>query len=149
MDVALTVRSDRQDPAHSLGSEHDVLGTLPQGHLAQRPEILVALEHGQEVVARELANDARERAAAVGQEDLGLAVAARVEEDLAGRRVAGVVLEANADVEVAEWDPRRLAAPAHVDDLLLERKELRERLARLGCSPLLEAGAEGVRTGGD
>ena len=69
------------------------------------PEVLVALDHGQEVVARELADDARERAAAVGQEDLGLAVAAGVEEDLARRRVAGVVLEANADVEVAERDP--------------------------------------------
>ena len=77
-----------------------------------------------------------------GQEDLGLAEAAGVEQDLAGRRVARVVLEADADVEVAERDPGRLAAPAHVDDLLLERQQLRERLARLGRALLLEAGAE-------
>src|SRR5262249_18289900 len=116
---------------------------------AQRPEILVALEHGQEVIARELADDAREHAAAVGQEDLGLAEAAGVEEDLTGRGVAGVILEADADVEVAERDPDRLAAPAHVDDLLLERQQLRERRARLGRALFLQAGAEAERTGGD
>ena len=82
--------------ACSFCGEDDVLGTVPERHLAERPEVLIALENGQEVVAGELADDAREPAAAVRQEDLGLAKAAGVEEDLAGRGVAGVVLEADA-----------------------------------------------------
>src|SRR5262249_35357256 len=101
------------------------------------------------MVTRELADDAGEHAATVGEEDLGLAVAAGVEEDLAGRRMAGVVFEPDANVEVTEWDPGRLAAPPHMDDLLLERQQLGERLARLRRALLLEPCAEGEWTGGD
>src|SRR4051794_15490094 len=129
--------------------EHDVLRTFPQRLLAERAQVLVALDDSEEVVAGELADDAREQAAAVRQQDLGLAEAARVEQDLAGRGVARVVLEADADVELAQRDPRRLAAPAHVDDLLLEREQLRERGARLRRALLLEARREGVRPGRD
>src|SRR3954451_16098292 len=129
--------------------EHDVLGTFPQGLLTEGAQVLVALHDGEEVVAGELADDAREQAAAVRQEDLGLAEAAGVEEDLPRRRVARVVLEADADVELAERDPGRLAAPAHVDHLLLERQQLRERRARLRRALLLEARPERVWAGRD
>src|SRR4051812_24833811 len=129
--------------------EHDVLRALPEGHLAQRAQVLVALDHREEVVPGQLADDAREQAAAVGQEDLGLAEAAGVEEDLARRRVARVVLEADAELELAERDPRRLAAPAHVDDLLRVRQQLRERGAGLRRALLLEPRLERVRPGGD
>src|SRR4051812_34794076 len=129
--------------------EHDVLGTLPQRLLAEGAQVLGALDDGEEVVAGELADDAREQAAAVREEDLGLAEAAGVEQDLAGRRVARVVLEPDPDVELPERDPGRLAAPAHVDDLLRERQELRERGARLRRALLLEARRERVGPGGD
>src|SRR3954467_5586586 len=125
--------------------EHDVLRTLPQRLLAERAQVLVALDDREEVVAGELADDAREEAPAVREQDLGLAEAAGVEQDLAGRGVARVVLEADADVELAERDPCRLAAPAHVDDLLLEREQLRERDARLRRALVLEARPERVR----
>src|SRR3954465_4590407 len=129
--------------------EHDVLGTFPQRLLAERAQVLGPLDDGEEVVAGELADDAREQAAAVRQEDLGLAEAAGGEQDLPGRRVARVVLEADADVELAERDPGRLAAPAHVDHLLLERQQLRERGAGLRRALLLETGREAVGPGGD
>src|SRR4051794_31660221 len=129
--------------------EHDVLRALPKRLLAERAQVLVALDDREEVVARELADDAREQAAAVRQQDLGLADAAGIEQDLPGRGMARLVLEADADVEGAERDPRRLAAPAHVDDLLRERQELRERGACLRRALLLETGREGVGPGGD
>jgi hypothetical protein len=44
---------------HSASREDDVLRTMPEGHLAQWPEVLVALDHGQEVLARELFDDIR------------------------------------------------------------------------------------------
>src|SRR3954454_25328722 len=129
--------------------EHDVLGTLPQRLLAEGAQVLGVLDDGEEVVAGELADDAREQAAAVRQEDLGLAEAAGVEQDLPRRRMARVVLEADADVELAERDPGRLAAPPHVDHLLLERQQLREGGARLRRAILLEPRLERVRPGGD
>jgi len=58
------------------------------------------------VVARELSGLAREAGLAVGEEDLGLADAAGVEEDLARPGVARRILEADAEVEVAERDSR-------------------------------------------
>src|SRR4051794_3661920 len=124
--------------------EHDVLGTLPQRLLAERAQVLLALHDREEGVARELADDAREQAAPVRAQVRGPAEAAGVEQDLAGRRVARVVLEADAELELAERDPRGLAAPAHVDDLLLVRQQLRERGARLRRALLLEAGLERV-----
>ena len=60
--------------------------------------------------------------AAVREQDLGLAHAARVDQDLARCRVARGVLGADAEVEVAERDPGRLAAPAHVDHPVAERE---------------------------
>src|SRR5919109_5489566 len=131
----------------SCPGEDDVLGALPKGLLAQRAEVVVALDDRQEVVPGKLADDAREQAAAVRQQDLGLAEAAGVEQDLARRGVARVVLEPEAHVELAERDPRRLAAPAHVDDLLLERQQLREGRAGLRRALLLEPGLEGVGPG--
>ena len=54
---------------------------------------------------------------AVREEQLRLADAARVEQQLARGRVARRVLRPDAELEVAERDPVRLAAPAAVDDL--------------------------------
>src|SRR6185312_7747934 len=54
---------------------------------------------------------------------LRLRDAARVEHDLPGAGVAGRVLGAEPEVEVAEGDPARLAAPADVDDPRLEGQQ--------------------------
>src|SRR3954447_11480795 len=75
--------ADRRS-ASSVGAERDLLRALPQERLAELREVLVALDDRREVVARELARLGREVDVAVGQEDLGLRHAARIEHDLAG-----------------------------------------------------------------
>src|SRR5215216_1381974 len=115
-----------------LRLEHHVLRALPEHRPAELAQLVGSLGDREEVVARELADDAREARPAVRKQDLGLAVAARVEQDLARRRVAGVVLERQVGLEVAERDPRRLAAPAHVDDLVAKRQHRLEGGAGLG-----------------
>src|SRR5689334_21008266 len=113
-------------PRRSRALEDDVLCALPQTTPAEVGEVLVAGDHGQKVVAGELPHLRREAAGAVRNEDLRLTVAAGVEEDLPGRRVAGGVLEADAEIELAHGHPRRLTAPADMDDLVAEGEALEE-----------------------
>src|SRR5713226_5232076 len=101
------------------------------------------------MVASELADLAGEANAAIGDEDLGLADAARVDNDLAGRREARVVLVAEAKIKIAERDPARLAAPAHMDDALAIGQEAGELRAGLRCRYAFEARGEAERAGGD
>src|SRR3954466_3069270 len=96
------------------------------------------------MVAGEEPGLARERGRAVREQDLGLADPARIEEQLAGRRVARRVLGAEADVEGAERDPARLAAPARVDDPALQRQQPPERVPRRRRELLLEPRDEPV-----
>ena len=105
-------------------------------------EVLVALDDRREVVPRELARLRREVDVAVREQDLRLRDAAGVEDDLARMRVAGRVLGAEPEVEVAERDPACLARPADVDDPRLERQEPPERGDRLRRVRLLEARGE-------
>jgi hypothetical protein len=84
---------------------------LPTAPCAQFAQVLAPFDHGQEVVARQLPQLAGETAGAVGQDDLGLAVAAGVEQDVARRRVAGGVLEADRLGRRARA-PSRPAAPS-------------------------------------
>src|SRR5712692_9564362 len=98
--------------------EDDVLRALPQHRVPHRAQLLASGLDGEEVIAGELADLAGETGRAVREEDLGLAEAAGIEQDLAGRGMAGMVLIADAEVVVAERDPARLAAPARVNDLL-------------------------------
>src|SRR5271166_6366406 len=65
--------------------EQNVLRALPQRQLAERGEILAAFHDGEKMVAGELADLAGEADAPVGQQDLGLADAAGVEDDVARR----------------------------------------------------------------
>src|SRR4051794_37158555 len=104
-------------------AERDRLRSLPERQATELGEPLAALDHGREVVARERAGLRAERAMAVREEELGLGDAAREEQQLAGRRVAGRVLGADAELAVAPGDPVRLAAPAAVDDPVLERQD--------------------------
>src|SRR5262249_23084824 len=79
----------------------------------------------------------------VREQQLRLRDAAGVPEQLAGRRVAGGVLERHAEVELAERDPARLAGPADVDDPLLVRQQPLERLARARRAVALQPAGEG------
>src|SRR5512143_3320623 len=101
------------------------------------------------MVAGKLADLAREMHAAIGQQDLRLADAAGIEDDLAGRGIARVVLVADAEIEVAERHPNALAAPAYMDDVALERKGLAERCDGLWRRLFLEPGVEGEIAGAD
>jgi len=88
---------------------------------------------GEEMAAGELADLAGEPHRAISDEELGFAQAAGIEDHLAGRRVARLVLVIEAEVEVAERNPARLAAPPHMDDALFvgqQRFELGAGLRR-------------------
>src|SRR6266852_5781340 len=101
------------------------------------------------MVASELADLAGEANAAIGDEDLGLADASRVDNDLAGCREARVVLVVEAKIKIAERDPARLAAPAHMDDALAIGQEAGELRAGLRRRRAFEARGEAERAGGD
>ncbi len=107
----------------------DWLCALPQGHLAELGEPFAPEQDREEVVAGELARLAREVRVAVRNEHLGLADAAGIEDDLSRMRIRRGVLGAQSEIEAAERHPHRLAAPAHVQQLLTERQELAKRLA--------------------
>src|SRR5262249_43764993 len=49
-------------------------------------------------------------------------------DDLAGTRVARRILRREPEIEVAHRNPAALAAPAHMDDLRVEREQTAERL---------------------
>src|SRR5206468_12152204 len=72
--------------------EADRLRALPEAAAAELREALETLDDGGEVVPGESAGLAREGAVAVREEELGLAYAARVEQELAGGGVCGRVL---------------------------------------------------------
>src|SRR6185295_1927710 len=78
------------------------------------------------MVSSELPHLAREVHWSVREDELGLAVAAGIPEDVPGRWVARVVLEADVELEFAERDPAALTAPSAVHDALLVRHQLLE-----------------------
>src|SRR4051794_11497682 len=101
------------------------------------------------MVAGELADLAGKADRPVGEQDLRLADPARVQQYLTRCREAGVVLVAEPEVEVAERDPARLAAPSHVNDALLVRQQAAELRAGLRGRVGLEPGAQDIGPGGD
>src|SRR5438128_2282580 len=104
------VRSDR-----AAAAEEPVPGLLNDKN------VVVGHDRG-EVIAGKLAYLRGAGACAVRKEDLALADAARVDRQLAGRRMRGVVLVVEARSKVAERNPGRLTAPAAVDELALDRQ---------------------------
>src|SRR5919198_4363726 len=129
--------------------EGDVLRTVPEHALAELLQALAALDDRREVVAGELSGLAREARVPVREQQLGLADAAGIQQQLAGRGVARRVLGADADVEVSEWDPSRLPAPARLDDLAVERQQAAERGDRLRRGFLLQPRGEVEVAGND
>ena len=105
----------------------DVLWAFPEHEPADLLEGLSAVDDRREVVARQLAGLASEAGLAVGKEDLRLADAAGVDQQLAKAGIARRVLETDAEVELAERDPGSLARPASLDQLRVERQQPPER----------------------
>src|SRR2546423_3040868 len=101
--------------------EGDRLRAPPQHDLTEILQAFAALHDRREVVPGQLAGLAREAGRAVGKEQLGLAHAAGIEQELARRGIARRVLRSDPHVELAERDPGGLAAPARLDELALER----------------------------
>src|SRR5215203_330355 len=91
----------------------------------------------------------REAAGAVGEQDLGLAIASGIKKDLPRSGIARRVLEADAKVEVSQWNPGRLAAPADVNHSVLERQALQKSGAGSRCDHFLHAGLELKWTSGN
>src|SRR4029077_19039369 len=103
------------------------LRAFPEREPAELLQLLGALDHRREVVRPEVARLRGEAAVAVREQELRLALPAGVERELAGMRVGGRVLGADAEVAVSPRDPVRLAAPAAVDDPLVHREARLER----------------------
>jgi hypothetical protein len=129
--------------------EGDRLRSLPQGQPAELRQVLGSRDDRQEMVTGELSDLAGEADAAIGEEDLGLADAAGVEQELARRRIARGILVAEAEVEIAERDRARLAAPSHMDLALPVREHVSEFVAGMRRRGALKARREGERAGGD
>src|SRR6266850_3544863 len=126
----------------SDGFESDVLRAFPQDELSERRKLLRAVLDGREMVARELAHLAREHCRPVWEQDLGLAQSARVQQQLAGSGVAGGILVAEVQGELAERDPACLSTPACLDDSCLEGQHRGEPGAGFGGALGLEARLE-------
>src|SRR5690606_25614997 len=120
------------------GAKDNLLCAMPEDVFADGAQVFAPLDDGKEMVAGELAQLAGEVRRAIGEEDLRLAVATGVEEDLARSGVAGGILEADVEAEVAQRDPARLAAPPRVDELLRVGKQRLERRARARRGHFLE-----------
>src|SRR5262249_15311221 len=91
---------------------------------------------------RELSHLAPKERRAIRKEDLGLAHPSGVEQQLPRPRMARRVLITEAQVELAERYPRRLAAPPRLDQLCLERQHVLKRVTGLRRELRLEAGDE-------
>src|SRR2546428_11657128 len=135
--------------ARSGKLDREVLRAFPKHEAAELGETLVPFDHRREVVARELPDLARELRGAVREQDLHLADAARVHEDLAGRGIRSVVLEVDPEAILTHRPRRRLTAPPHVHELAPDRKPLADRGACLRREPFLEPRRELERAGGD
>src|SRR5262249_26155318 len=108
-------------------AERDRLRAVPQRQAAELGKLLLPLDERREVMGPERARFRGEVAVAVRKEQLRLALSAGIQRELAGMRVRRRILGADAEVAVAPRDPVRLAAPAAVDDAVVERQDRSER----------------------
>src|SRR5688572_3493797 len=124
---------------------YDVLCAFPEDEAPELGKLVEAFDDRQERIPLQRAVLAGETGPAVGEEDLGLADPAGIEEQLAGLRLRDRILEADPELEVAEGDPARLAAPPGVDELLAIGEQLEERGAGLRSERFFEPGGEDER----
>src|SRR5439155_9340916 len=129
--------------------ETDGLRAFPEALDSELVQVLWALDDRREVIAGEWARLRAERDVPVREEQLRLADPAGEQQQLAGVREPGCILGAEAELQVAEGNPHRLAAPADVDDPAVEREHAAEAGDRLGSRFLLEPGREAKVAGDD
>src|ERR1700730_5737442 len=129
--------------------ENNLLRTMPEDMLAQRAQLLAPFRDGEKMIARKLTDLAGKANAAVGNENLGLAQPAGVQEDLAGSRIAGLIFIRQAKIEGAERNPAGFPAPSHVDDALAIGQQRFELGACLRGGLRLPPRDEGKGTGLD
>ncbi len=134
---------------HSNRLEPDLLGTLPEHGLAEFRQPIQPGCQRDEMVAGELTHFAGEVYPAIGQQNLGLADAARIKDDLTRRGIAGVVFIPDAKVEIAERKPDALAAPPDMDHLTFERHRAAKRGTGLGRQLIFETCLEREVAGTD
>src|SRR5882762_1189712 len=101
------------------------------------------------MVSGELTHFAGEVYPAIGQQNLGLADAARIKDDLTRGRIAGVIFIPDAKVEIAERKPDALAAPPDMDHLTFERHRAAKRGTGLGRQLIFETCVERELAGAD
>src|SRR5262249_11786220 len=102
----------------------DVLRAFPQTLLSHPAAPLIAAHDADKVVAGQSAKLAGEGARPVRKQDLGLAVAAGIKEDLTRSGITRGVLPGHLELEVTQRNPACLAAPACVDQLLVIGQQL-------------------------
>src|SRR5438132_9612435 len=129
--------------------DEEVLRALPEREAPELGQVLVAFDHRREVIARELADLAREEARAVREEDLHLGDASGVHEDLSRPGMAGVILVTHAEAPLAHGYPGGLAAPPDMHELAAQGEHPTDRIHRLRRVRLFPTRLERVRTGGD
>src|ERR1700679_2944205 len=121
--LSVAPNANFQPGTHALDRfKQNILGAVPQHQLAERTHLIAALDDRQKMISRELTDLAGETHIAIGEQDLGFAGAAGIENDLDGRRIAGVVLVAQPKIEIAELEPAPFPAPAHMNDPFFVRQ---------------------------
>src|SRR6266498_3437255 len=93
-----------QEQSHFFYS--DVLRAFPEGQPADFGQLFLALRECREVVSCQLPDLAREHRGSIRKEQLGLADPARIQQQHAGRGMAGVILEIEPELLVAHGNPR-------------------------------------------
>jgi ABC-type arginine transport system ATPase subunit len=91
--------------------------------------LCLALDDGQEMVAGQGAHLACKRRAAIGEQQFRFAIAAGIKQDIATRRVTGMIFKTYAELEIAKRHQHRLAAPARMDGLVAKRQQCLEDVA--------------------
>ena len=122
----------------------NIYGPVPKRGAAEFGQVLDTLGDGQEVIAAELTEFAGKSDPAVGQEYFRFAIAAGIEEELAGGWVASGVFEAETGGKVTHGDPAGFAAPAHVNEFLTQGQHLAEGGAGFWGEMVFQTGEKGV-----
>src|SRR2546421_8350202 len=127
----------------------DLLCSFPESEPADLRQLFLSLSDRSKMIPSQLAHLAREQGRAVRKEQFGLADPPRIEQQHAGRGMAGVILEVEPQVALAHGNPGRLAAPAAVDYFGSERQHLANHGHGLGRVLLFQSRREDERSHAD
>ena len=128
---------------------NDLLCSFPEREPADLRQLFLSLGDRSKMVPSQLAHLAREQGRAVRKEQFSLADPPRIEQQHAGRGMAGVILEVESQFALAHGNPGRLAAPAAVDYFGSERQHLANHGHGLGRVLLFQSRREDERSHAD